>query len=151
MFWLDPDANNGSGSVEVIGLLPVAYRGKATSSAVMFEPGKILQIGGGATTNVIDINGNTPVLTPVAGMSFKRHWPNATVLPNGQVLVNGGARVNNEYIGVAYTAEIWDPATGKWTDVAAEERPRLYHASSVLMPDGRVFSCLLYTSPSPRD
>ena len=152
MFWLDPDANNGSGSVEVIGLLPVAYRGKATSSAVMFEPGKILQIGGGATTNVdrgtdalssaivIDINGNTPVLTPVAGMSFKRHWPNATVLPNGQVLVNGGARVNNEYIGVAYTAEIWDPATGKWTDVAAEERPRLYHASSVLMPDGRVFS-----------
>ena len=151
MFWLDPDANNGNGNINVIGQLPSAYRGRATSSAVMFEPGKILQIGGGGKTNVdsanglnsaliIDISGNTPILTPASNMNYRRHWANSTVLPNGNVLVNGGSRVNNKYTDVAFTSEIWDPATDQWTDVAAESTPRLYHASSVLLPDGRVFS-----------
>ena len=152
MFWLDPAASNGTGSIDIIGQLPAAYRGNATSSAVMFEPGKILQIGGGAKTNaddsadalksavIININGSTPVLTPAPDMKYRRHWANATVLPNGTVLVNGGARVNNEYTGVAFASEIWDPVTGNWTEVASESVPRLYHASSALLPDGRVFS-----------
>jgi hypothetical protein len=152
MFWLDPGANNGNGDIDIVGRLPSPYRGKATSSAVMFEPGKILQIGGGGITNVdddadglksaaiIDINGNTPVLTQTSNMNHRRHWANATVLPNGKVLVNGGSRVNNAYTGVAYTSEIWDPATGNWTEVAAEAVPRLYHSAVALLPDGRVFS-----------
>ena len=160
MFWLDPAANNGTGDIVIVGQLPTAYRGRATSSAVMFEPGKILQVGGGGRTNVdsndalksaviIDINGitdinnanaNSPQLIPVADMNHSRHWGNATVLPNGKVLVNGGSRVNNQETDVAYTSEIWDPANSSWTMVAAESTPRLYHSSAALLPDGRVFS-----------
>ena len=154
MFWLDPDGNNGNGDLDIIGQLPSAFRGKASSSAVMFAPGKILQVGGGASTNggadqnidalksavIIDINGNNPVVTPTTDMQYQRHWANATVLPNGKVLVNGGARANNQHTGVAFTSEIWDPSTGQWTEVASESAPRLYHSSAVLLPDGRVFS-----------
>ncbi|MEM1143752.1 MAG: galactose oxidase-like domain-containing protein [Pseudomonadota bacterium] len=37
-------------------------------------------------------------------------------------------------------AEIWDPDTGTWTTMAAAARPRLYHSSALLLPDGRVVS-----------
>jgi hypothetical protein len=37
-------------------------------------------------------------------------------------------------------AEIWDPATGEWTLMAGAQRPRMYHSTAMLMPDGRVVS-----------
>ena len=149
MFTLDP-ANGGS--LVFHGDLPEGYRGGATSSAAMYAPGRILIVGGGAESNsvgepaalasaaIIDITSGVPVVTPVAPMNYPRHWANATVLPNGQVLVNGGSGVNNELTDVAWPAEIWDPVTRAWTVVATEDRARLYHSSAVLMPDGRVFS-----------
>jgi galactose oxidase len=37
--------------------------------------------------------------------------------------------------------ELWDPVTGKWTEVAAMSPvPRVYHSVTVLLPDGRVFA-----------
>ena len=148
MFTLDP-ANGGD--LVFHGDMPDGHRGGASSSAVMYAPGMILQVGGGAESNsiggpglasaaIIDITSGVPIVTPVAPMKHARHWANATVLPNGQVLVNGGSGVNNELVDVAHPAEIWDPATRAWRVVAAEARPRLYHSSSVLMPDGRVYS-----------
>jgi hypothetical protein len=35
---------------------------------------------------------------------------------------------------------MWNPATGAWTELAAEEVDRCYHATAVLLPDGRVLS-----------
>jgi Domain of unknown function (DUF1929) len=40
----------------------------------------------------------------------------------------------------ARCAEIWDPATGKWTKGAAMAKPRTYHSVAVLLPSGRVFT-----------
>ena len=40
----------------------------------------------------------------------------------------------------ALTAEMWDPATGAWTDLAAATVPRLYHSIALLLPDGRVLT-----------
>ena len=38
-----------------------------------------------------------------------------------------------------FATEIWDPDTDTWTETAvARQRPRLYHSSSLLLPDGRV-------------
>ncbi len=39
-----------------------------------------------------------------------------------------------------YNAEDWDPATGKWTTLAAEQVTRQYHSTALLLPDGRVLS-----------
>lgn len=38
------------------------------------------------------------------------------------------------------SAEIWDPDTKKWTELAAQSNPRMYHSTALLLPDGRVLS-----------
>ena len=59
---------------------------------------------------------------------------NATVLPDGEVLVTGG--VNGDRANPAnavYAAELWNPATGLWTTLASSARFRGYHATSLLV------------------
>jgi hypothetical protein len=115
-------------------------------SAVMYEPGKILIAGGGdpptATAEVIDLNAPNPSWRSVAPMAFPRRQHNATLLPDGKVLVTGGSSgpgFSNEANPVL-PAEVWDPATERWTTLAAEQVPRLYHSTALLLPDGRVLS-----------
>jgi len=55
-------------------------------------------------------------------------------------LVNGGSTVPNELTGVAYQAEIWDPATGHWTAGASAVEPRLYHSNALLLTDASVLT-----------
>ena len=38
----------------------------------------------------------------------------------------------------AHAAELWSPATGQWTTLASNVVSRGYHATSILLPDGRV-------------
>ncbi len=149
IYYLDSD---GDGSLDLVEPLTSASKG-ATSTAVMYRPGRILQVGGGgfhsnddallndiATTaaTIIDINGPTPVQSAATPMRYARHWANSTLLPNGDVLVTGGSRINNLLQGVANTAEIWNPDTDTWTSVAEGSVARLYHSSALLLPDGRV-------------
>ncbi|WP_433005618.1 LamG-like jellyroll fold domain-containing protein [Kribbella sp. CA-294648] len=160
MFELNPQGNNGEGRLTLRGTLPagIANQGTngnpvgATSTATMYRPGKILQVGGGWWGNgggpdgaragfTVDITGGTasPVIAATEPMKHQRHWATSTVLPDGDVLVTGGGRENNGNGGYATTAEIWDPETGKWTEVAVpHEHARLYHSTALLLPDGRV-------------
>jgi YVTN family beta-propeller protein len=109
------------------------------SSAAMFRPGRILQFGGNSSgALVIDINGAAPTVTTTQALSSRRRLVNATVLADGKVLATGGSDVWNEMTGVAYTADIWNPATGTWTRGATAQRARLYHSNAVLMPDASV-------------
>ena len=79
----------------------------------MFQPGRILQMGGASSAAlVIDINGAQPVVTSTQSMSTQRQWVSATVLPDGKVLGTGGSDVENQLTGVNNVAEIWNPATG---------------------------------------
>ena len=39
-----------------------------------------------------------------------------------------------------HTAELWDPATSQWTQLAGEAVDRCYHATAVLLPDATVLS-----------
>jgi hypothetical protein len=73
-------------------------------------------------------------------MNHARDYQTLTMLPDGTVLAVGGEDSSDQSIvtkGVL-TAEIWDPSTEKWTDVAAMDAARNYHSTAVLMPDGRV-------------
>jgi len=119
-------------------------RSRTYGSAVMYEPGKVLIVGGGdpptSTAEVIDLTSATPRWRYTGGMAFARRQHNATLLPDGQVLVTGGTSgpgFNNKTTPV-YAAEIWNPATGVWTQVASMSAYRLYHATALLLPDGRV-------------
>jgi hypothetical protein len=120
------------------------YPSRNYGSAVMYEPGKILYVGGGNpptnTAEIIDLNDPTPTWAFTGSMAFPRRQMNATLLPTGEVLVTGGtsgAGFNN-YFGAVHAAEIWNPATGVWTTLASNAVTRIYHSTSLLLPDGRV-------------
>ncbi len=162
MFELDPHGNGGEGALTLRGKLPtgVANQGElgnpvgATSTATMYRPGKILQVGGGWWANgggpagaragfTVDLTGPggtaAPIVEATEPMKYQRHWPTSTVLPDGDVLVTGGSRDNNGNGGYVTNAEIWNPDTGKWTTVDVPyEHARLYHSTALLLPDGRI-------------
>jgi Domain of unknown function (DUF1929)/Kelch motif len=73
-------------------------------------------------------------------MNFARRHLNATILPNGQVLVTGGTSAGgfNTLSGAVHAAEVWDPKTGHWTQLASNAIDRAYHSVSLLLPDGTV-------------
>lgn len=128
----------GSGSIaETPAVLPP---GDYQLPSVMYAPGKILSLRANRKVALVNINSTTPAVSETAPIDQIRYWANATVLPDGRVLVNGGSSVANELSGVAYSTQIWNPATGKWTGGAAATKARLYHSIALLMPDGSVLT-----------
>jgi YVTN family beta-propeller protein len=128
----------GTGSLSTAGTFNSANAGW-TSSAAMFRPGKILQMGGNsAGAVVIDINGPTPVVTTQPTMSSQRQWVSATVMADGRVLATGGTAVDNQLTGINNSAEVWNPATGQWTVGPSGSRARMYHSGALLLPDATV-------------
>jgi hypothetical protein len=113
-------------------------------SAVMYQPGKILYVGGGDpptnTAEVIDLNQPNPTWAYTGSMAYARRQINATLLPTGDVLVTGGTGAPgfNNAAGAVHAAELWSPTTGTWTTLASNAVIRMYHSASLLLPDGRV-------------
>ncbi|RZI82397.1 MAG: DUF1929 domain-containing protein [Rubrivivax sp.] len=108
--------------------------------SVMYAPGKILALRKLNKAVVLDLNGTAPTAVNVGGVGQDRYHGSATVLPNGQVFVNGGSMVTNVATGVAYQAKLWNPATKAWTAVATAQKMRLYHSVSLLLPDATVLT-----------
>ena len=142
MWWLDTE---GKGKVTPAGNRP-DNQWRASGSAVMYDEGKILLAGGQsqqvstATALTIDINQTQVKVEEAAPMMFPRSEHDLTLLPNGDVLASGGSAIRNTLEGVAYTPEIWNPASDTWTAMKDEGTHRLYHSSTMLLPDGRIFS-----------
>src|SRR5262249_20783371 len=124
-------------------------------SAVMYVDGKVLVLGGGDpptnTAEVIDLNQPSPTWRSVGPMSTARRQVNATLLPNGTVLVTGGTSGPgfNDATNPVYLAELWDPATESFRPLASATVPRLYHSGAVLLPDGRVLTTGGNDQPTP--
>ncbi|HEV2798436.1 MAG TPA: ThuA domain-containing protein, partial [Nocardioides sp.] len=160
MFELDP---SGDGTIAMRGTLGAGTGNQgalgnpvgATSTATMYRPGKILQVGGGTWSNgggpagaragiTVDISAGTanPVVTATDPMKYARHWATSTVMPDGNVIVTGGSRDNNGNGGYVTNAEIWDPTKPsgqQWSEVKIPyEHARLYHSVALLLPDGRI-------------
>lgn len=145
----DPHYFDPAGSGQWTGLGYQRAADREYGSAVMYEPGKILVLGGGYptvtnTTELIDLNPATPTFQAGPSMAFARRHVNATLLPDGSVLVTGGTTSagNNEQNAV-FPAERWTPPTpaaptGTWTRLNSLATPRLYHSTAVLLPDGTV-------------
>ncbi len=136
----------GTGQWSYVATRPSGYRDYG--SAVMYEPGKVIVMGGGdPPTNiaeVIDLNVPAPTWRTVAPMHFARRQNNATLLPDGKVLVTGGTGGPGQNdptpSNSVYAAEMWDPATETWTIMASATVQRIYHSAATLLPDGRLLS-----------
>jgi galactose oxidase len=118
-------------------------------SAVMYDVGKILTIGGGQAYNsgiasnrayTIDLN-NGVTAQRTGDMAYGRAYTHAVALPDGKVLAVTGTTNILTFSDVAgvLAPELWDPATGKFTQLAPMNTPRTYHSTALLLPDGRVF------------
>jgi Domain of unknown function (DUF1929) len=109
--------------------------------AAMYAPGKIISVRDGRQVTLIDINGPTPVVTAGTPISRHRRYGNATVLPNGNVWVNGGVDAEDNILeGAHFASEMWNPQTGQWSETAAASIARLYHSNAVLLPDATVLT-----------
>ena len=122
----------------------------------MYEPGKVFIVGGSTcapygecsipptpTAEAIDLNAPAPAWRSVAQMAYARKQHNATILPDGKVLVTGGTSGsggNDNAAYPVYPAEMWDPGTNSWTTLASMSVYRGYHSTALLLPDGRVLS-----------
>jgi hypothetical protein len=127
-------------------------------SAVMYDAGKILYVGGGGdpnwsttdpkasvptnTAEIINLNPNVtgPKWTSTGSMRFPRRHLNATILPDGRVLATGGTQLGgfNNLSGAVHAAEVWDPENNNWTQLASNVVNRGYHSVSLLLPDATV-------------
>jgi hypothetical protein len=73
-------------------------------------------------------------------MTHARRQFNATLLPDGNVLATGGTSAAgfSDPAGGVQAAEVWNAATEVWSPLAANRVTRVYHSTTLLLPDGRV-------------
>jgi hypothetical protein len=120
--------------------------GRSAGSSVMYDIGKLLVLGGGrnpSTNTAVTVNLTNGVqTTPASSMAYGRSNPNATLLADGSVFVNGGntSGINFDDMTSVYASEIWNPSTNTWQLGAVAQKPRNYHAVALLLPDGRVWT-----------
>jgi galactose oxidase len=157
--WFDVDGSSATGRGRWLAGPPHIYRfNRDYGSAVMYDAGKILVVGGGGNTSwptpdpkaaaptasaeIIDLNSTSPAWQSTGSMASPRRHMNATILPDGQVLATGGTRgagfVNIDPGLATKQAELWNPGTGQWTTLAPNSIMRVYHSVSLLLPDGTV-------------
>jgi hypothetical protein len=155
--WLDVDAFTGPDRGQWInGPAHIWPNNRDYGSAVMYESGRILYVGGGgytgwdtpdqrspvptATAEKIDLTAAVRAWSDAGSMNQPRRHLTATVLPDGQVLVTGGVSGGgfNEVGTGVRAAEVWDPSTNDWSTLASNAVTRAYHSVSIVMPDGTV-------------
>jgi Bacterial lectin/Domain of unknown function (DUF1929) len=135
LFKIDP---TGQGSVTNLGHTP--FESEDYNPAAMFAADKILTIDKNGNGWIIDISGPTPTFTQTGGVGENRAWSNLTDLADGTVLLTGGSVGANNLATETNNAEIWNPATGQWTEDASAAIGRFYHSNTLLLPDGTVLS-----------
>ena len=143
---------------EPVGLAPVGARsGASVVPLLMTAPYDIMQLltfggtlgpppGGYAAvplSTLTTIGAGGQVANELTGnLNHRRWYPSGVLLPDGTVFGVGGAD-KDEVIDpgteiAVKVPELYDPATGRWTEVAAHTRDRTYHNSALLLPDMRV-------------
>ncbi len=132
---MDP---SGNGMLNVVGPLP--FQTSNNLPAIKYEKDKVLVLAVDGSAWIMDISGEVPSFEKTADVGIGRMWSNLVVLADGSVMVSGGSQVDNALEGVSKHVAIWNPDTGQWTVGDAAEVPRLYHSSTILLPDATVLS-----------
>lgn len=130
-------------------LLTIGSPVGSTNSVVMIDKDRILVFGGKqegdeyAPSNkvfMIDFsNSFKPQIQELTSMNFARSNGNATIMPDGNIFINGGTSYNDLEFSV-FTPEIYNPYTQTTQEMSNAYFRRNYHGSSLLLPDGRILT-----------
>jgi hypothetical protein len=108
-----------------------------------FKP-KVMILGGAspatATTELIDLSVPSPKWVQGPPMVKGRVELNATILPDGKVLVSGGSVNDEDNATAVKEAQLYDPQGNTFASASSMEFPRLYHSNTLLLPDATVAS-----------
>ena len=119
---------------------------RASHTATLLADGKVLITGGhvgrGAAVQIYATaelyDPATGTFRPTGAMTHIRHKHSAALLPDGRVLINGGADARDDR-GTYRDTEIYDPATETFIRGPEMRMDRYKHAgASLLLPNGRV-------------
>ena len=130
------------------------HTARSRATATLLKNGQVLIAGGaldyGGTQDVYAsaelYDPATGKFSPTGSMTAARSYATATLLTDGRVLIAGGDGCSNRrscYVANDSTqhltsAELYDPATSKFTATGSMTGSRSY-AASALLPGGRVF------------
>lgn len=115
---------------------------------------RVLVVGGGgadphdlnvttpatSTVELLDMGEPAPAWRYTAPMAQPRVMCDATLLPDGTVLVTGGSATGRSDMGIdpVLPIELFDATTESWTTLAPMHTPRSYHSTAILLPSGQV-------------
>jgi hypothetical protein len=117
-------------------------------------PPRVLIVGGGGadpqnldvltpateTVELLDLSAQVPAWRFTASLSGPRVMGDATLLPDGTVLVTGGSATGRADMGIdpVLAVELFDPTTESWSILAPMKTPRSYHSMAILLPSAQV-------------
>ena len=122
------------------GAMPEA---KKSHTSTLLPNGKVLVIGGyddgyytntGIFASATLYDPSTGTWTATSDMPVARYGHTTTLLPNGKVLIAGGA---DSYSTRLASTILYDPATGMWATTGNMTRARFGHTAT-LLPSGKV-------------
>jgi len=138
----DPATNTFAASTST----PVMNTGRASATAILLPNGKVLIVGGEmqesgggflflSSIELYDTVSNTFAASPPS-MKTARVGPTATLLPNGLVLIAGGAG----NAGALSSTELYNPATNTFAPSASTPvmNNTRYGGTATLLPNGKV-------------
>ena len=118
-----------------------------TNSIVMIEKDKVLVFGGKQAGDeyspsnkvfLIDFSDSfNPKISEWRSMNSARSNGNATIMPNGNIFINGGHAYNDLEFSV-FVPEIYNPNNQTSKEMDKGYFRRNYHSTSLLLPDGRI-------------
>jgi len=117
------------------------YRWDGSAVLVPGRTDEVLAVGGGdppvAGAERIDFGAAAPRWRPTASLNLARAHHDLVILPDRTVLAVGGG-LDGLYGDPVFVPELYDPEAETWTLLPPHALGRMYHSTSVLLPDGRV-------------
>jgi len=120
------------------------------NSTLMIDENKIIVFGGKQEGDeyspsnrvfLIDFsNSFKPIFQELKSMKFARGNADATIMPDGNIFINGGSSSNSDLEFSVFTPEIYNPNTQVSKIMDKAYMRRNYHSVSLLLKDGRILT-----------